>query len=53
MRENNPFAYIEIIEQMLEYKQRGYWDATEEQLDQLRAVYLETEGCAEEQTNII
>ena len=48
MRENNPYAYIEILEQMMEYHQRGYWEATEEQLETIRKVYLETEGGVEE-----
>lgn len=48
MKENNPYAYIEILEQMMEYQQRGYWNATDEQLDTLRKVYLETEGDVEE-----
>ena len=48
MKENNPYAYINILEQMMEYHQRGYWDATDEQLEAIRKVYLETEGDVEE-----
>ena len=48
MKENNPYAYIEIIEQMLEYYNRGYWDATQEQLDRLKQVYLQVEGDIED-----
>ncbi len=48
MKENNPYAYIDILEQMMEYHQRGYWEATEDQLETLRRVYLETEGGVEE-----
>ncbi len=48
MKENNPYAYIDILEQMMEYYQRGYWEATEEQLETIRRVYLDTEGGVEE-----
>lgn len=48
MKENNAYAYIEIIEQMIEYQQRGYWDATQEQLDLLKRVYLDIDGDVEE-----
>ncbi len=48
IKENNPYAYIDILEQMMEYHQRGYWEATEAQLETLRRVYLETEGGVEE-----
>lgn len=48
MKENNPYAYIDILEQLMEYHQRGYWKATEEQLETIRKVYLETEGGVEE-----
>ena len=44
MAENNPYAYIEILEQMEEYSRRGYWNATEEQLEAVRCAYLETEN---------
>lgn len=43
MAENNPYAYMDILEQMTEYSRRGYWDATEEQLAAIRSAYLETE----------
>ncbi|KTE89367.1 magnesium chelatase subunit H [Desulfitobacterium hafniense] len=48
MQENNPFAYLNIIEQMMEYSNRGYWQATPEQLDKLRQIYLEVEDSIEE-----
>jgi cobaltochelatase CobN len=48
MKENNPYAFIEIIEQMMEYYNRGYWDATREQLDRLKQVYLKVEGDIED-----
>lgn len=51
MAENNPHAYMKILEQMIEYAQRGYWNADEEQLDRIRRTYLELEGDIEERTN--
>ena len=47
MAENNPYAYMGILEQLLEYSQRGYWDATPEQLERLHQVYLEIENSVE------
>ncbi len=44
MKENNPHAYMKILEQMMEYSDRGYWDATEEQLERIRNCYLELEN---------
>lgn len=48
MIENNPHAYMNILEQMMEYNTRGYWDATQEQLDKIKQVYLEIEDKIEE-----
>ncbi|MCR1970757.1 MAG: magnesium chelatase subunit H [Clostridium cochlearium] len=48
LQENNPYAYVTIVEWMMEYNQRGYWDASDEQLKELRDVYLEAEGLVEE-----
>ena len=47
MAENNPYAYMDILEQMEEYSRRGYWNATEEQLEAIRKAYLETENTIE------
>lgn len=47
MAENNPYAYMDILEQMEEYSRRGYWDASEEQLEAIRNAYLETENTIE------
>jgi len=52
MKENNPYAYIEIMEQMFEYYNRGYWDASDEQINNLKKVYLDVEGDVEEKTGI-
>ena len=48
LADNNPHAYLAIIEQMMDYHRRGYWQATEEQLDKLEEVFLELEGDIEE-----
>ena len=48
MGENNPYAYMDILQQMAEYSGRGYWDATEEQLEEIRSAYLELEDRAED-----
>lgn len=48
MIENNPHAYMGILEQLMEYKDRGYWDATEEQLEKIKQIYLELEDQMEE-----
>ena len=47
MAENNPYAYMDILEQMEEYSRRGYWNASEEQLEAIRNAYLETENTIE------
>jgi len=46
--ENNAFATAGIIERLLEAEQRGYWEASEEELDKLRDAYLDLEGSIEE-----
>ncbi|WIV11795.1 magnesium chelatase subunit H [Proteiniborus sp. MB09-C3] len=48
MKENNRWAYLDILERMLEAKERGYWAATKEQLEELRKVYFQIEGSIEE-----
>lgn len=48
MKENNSWAYLDILERMLEAKERGYWAATKEQLEELRKVYFQIEGNIEE-----
>lgn len=50
MAENNPYAYMDILEQMEEYSRRGYWNASEEQLEAIRRAYLETENRIEGET---
>ena len=48
LEENNKFAAVEIMERLFEAEKRGYWKATEEELEKMRDVYLEMEGGIEE-----
>lgn len=48
MTENNRFAMEQIIARLLEANDRGYWQATEEELAILKEKYLELEGAIEE-----
>ncbi len=48
MKENNAFAYQDLLETMLEYDKRGYWQASEEEKSLLYQVYLEGEGDIED-----
>ncbi|MNV98799.1 cobaltochelatase subunit CobN [compost metagenome] len=44
MEENNQWAYHQVLESLLESHQRRYWDASDEELEQLRSRYMELEG---------
>ncbi len=46
--ENNRFAALGVIERLLEAEQRGYWEATAEELEKLRQAYMQLEGHIEE-----
>ena len=46
--ENNRFAAAEVMERLFEAEERGYWDATEDELDELRSAYLGAEGDIED-----
>ncbi|SDZ13819.1 cobaltochelatase CobN subunit [Proteiniborus ethanoligenes] len=48
MKENNRWAYLDILERMLEANERGYWKSSKEQLEELRKVYFQVEGSIEE-----
>lgn len=48
LQENNKWALHEMMGRLLEANQRGYWQATQEELDKLRRLYLEVEGELEE-----
>jgi len=45
--ENNRFAMMDIIKNMLQADQRGYWDAPEEKIDNLKKMFLELENWVE------
>lgn len=44
LEENNRWAYHELLETMLECHQRRYWQASAEELEQLRSRYMKLEG---------
>ena len=39
---------MELLEKLLESNRRGFWRASEQQLDELTRAYLETEGTVED-----
>ncbi|WP_102274888.1 cobaltochelatase subunit CobN [Cytobacillus massiliigabonensis] len=45
---NNRFALHSMMERLFESHTRGYWDANEEELKQLKEAYLQLEGSIEE-----
>lgn len=47
LEQNNPYAYEEILRTMLVYNDRGYWQATEEQIEKIQEKYLELEASIE------
>ncbi len=51
LMDNNLFAYMGMLERLSEAYRRGYWNATEEELELLRQAYLEAEDSAEDFTN--
>ena len=48
MTAGNRWAYMRMMERLMEAGNRGYFHATEEELAQIRRAYLEAEGEAEE-----
>ena len=44
MQASNRWAYLSMLGRLMEARNRGYWDASEEELMQVRSAYLETEG---------
>jgi len=48
---NNSFAAAAVAERLLEAEKRGYWQATTEEMEKLREVYLDVEGDIEEGLN--
>ncbi len=51
MRENNNWAYMDILARMSEAYQRGYWQATDEELEALKQAFAESEEIAEADTD--
>ncbi|MCH1625899.1 cobaltochelatase subunit CobN [Ferdinandcohnia quinoae] len=47
LTENNRWAYHSMMERLFESHSRGYWDATEQELEQLKSAYLQLEGSIE------
>ena len=45
---NNKEAYMQLLEQMLEYYNRHYWDAKDEQIEEIQQIYLALEEQLEE-----
>lgn len=43
LRENNAFATREVTKRLLEAEKRGYWDARPEDVERLKAIYLQIE----------
>lgn len=48
LEENNRYATAGLIERLFEAERRGYWNATEEEMAQLRDAYLDLEGAIED-----
>ena len=46
--ENNLHSYRDILERMMEFSDRGYWDAAEDQKEKIRQLYFELEDTIEE-----
>jgi cobaltochelatase CobN len=50
LEKNNKFACGQVMERLLEAEQRGYWNATRDELARLKEAYLKLEGEIEEAT---
>lgn len=50
IKENNPFAAEEIARRLQEALKRGYWNASEQEIESLREAFLDLEGDIEERT---
>jgi cobaltochelatase CobN len=47
IKDNNTFAMMDIIKNMLQANNRGFWDADEQQISNLKKLYLELENWVE------
>ncbi len=48
MQRSNRWAYLNMLNRLAEAHNRGYWQATEQEMELLQRTYLETEGAIEE-----
>ena len=48
--ENNRYAYIQMLEQMLEYYNRHYWDADKDAIERIKELYRRLEDAVEEES---
>lgn len=53
VRENNNWAYMSMLNRLSEADERGYWKATDEEIDVLKKAYEESEEKAEQDTDDI
>ncbi|MCQ2070308.1 MAG: cobaltochelatase subunit CobN [archaeon] len=51
LRRNNNYAYISMLRRLSESYERGYWNATPEELRELEEAFLESEEQAEEESD--
>jgi len=51
LKKNNIYAVGDIIQRLFEAHKRGYWEASDAELDTLRQMYLELEGDIEDKTD--
>lgn len=47
LEKNNRFAMMDVVKTMLQAEKRGYWKATQDQVDALKRVYLELDSWIE------
>ena len=47
---NNRYAYMQMLEQMLEYYNRHYWETEESKIQRIRDLYLSLEDAVEEES---
>ncbi len=52
LEKDNPWALRNMMERLLEANRRGYWQASDERIEQLRSIYLELEGLLEEDVKL-
>ena len=45
--ENNRFAMMDLIKNMIQAENRGYWEADDEKIENLKKLYLQLENWVE------